>query len=79
MNKKLIGLLAAAGLALTGCSNGTTKVKIFCNDSHTCSKCEPLANMNLEDYNIISLECESLAIASTGRYTHCHYILTYRE
>lgn len=79
MKKKIIGLLAAAGLALTGCSNDNIKVKIFCSDQTVCSKCEPLSSMNLEDYNIISLECESFVTTSYGNYRHCHYILTYKE
>ena len=78
MKKNLIGLLAIAGLALTGCSdNDITKVKIFCSAGVACSKCEPLKQMYLDDYNIISLECESLV--SDSYHPHYHYILTYRE
>lgn len=79
MKKKLIGLLAVAGLALTGCNNSATKVKIFCSLNSPCLKCESLRSMDLEDYNIVSLECESLAIASSGYHNHYHYVLTYRE
>ena len=77
MKKNLIGLLAIAGLILTGCSTSTTKVKIFCSSGVACSKCEPLKQMYLDNYNIISLECESLV--SDSYHPHYHYILTYRE
>lgn len=81
MKKNLVGLLAIVGVALTGCSDSsTTKVKIFCSLNSPCLKCESLHNMNLENYNIISLECEALVDDYSSNYlSHCHYILTYRE
>ena len=79
MKKNLIGLLAIAGVALTGCNNSTIKVKIFCNRSNLCLKCEPLKEMNLDDYNVVSLECESLVVDEMNYYDHHHYVLTYRE
>lgn len=88
MRKVLLGLLAIASLALTGCAK--QKCKIFCrhelgSSTTVCPSCDghwAQLESFLNEHDIVSCTCESIdcahAYSSNLDHIHYHYVVIYK-